>query len=356
MVEDVGVMPAADGSSSSTTPRRLWWWSSVAAALTSVAVLLMASARPGALIIRRLLEHDNRVSRPADEQRTEGVVEITDVPYDIGDADALLDVYFPSSVAALERRPLVVWMHGGAWIAGTKAAAAPYFRLLARGGFTVISVEYSRAPDARYPTPIRQINAAIAYALGHADRFHVDVEHVIVAGDSAGAQMASQIAAMVTNPEYAADVGITPSLRPEQLRGAILFCGAYDASGVARHPRAMTNTALRLFTRTVLWAYTGSRERDSAVLQQMSTIDHVTHDFPPTFISGGNADPLTDAHSRPFAARLADLGVDVTARFYAPDRTPALGHECQFRVETADGWATLQAVLGFARRHTDTDS
>jgi acetyl esterase/lipase len=80
----------------------------------------------------------------------------------------------------------------------------------------------------------------------------------------------------------------------------------------------------------------------------------VTREFPPTFISGGNADPLTDAHSRPFAARLVELGVDVSERFYAADRTPALGHEYQFRVESADGQAALQAVLGFVQRLMQT--
>jgi acetyl esterase/lipase len=162
--------------------------------------------------------------------------------------------------------------------------------------------------------------------------------------------MASQIATLVTSPVYASEVGIIPSLRPDQLRGTILFCGAYDAAGVARHPRVVPNTALRVFSRSVLWAYTGSRERVSTAMRQMSTIDHVTREFPPTFISGGNADPLTDAHSRPFAARLVELGVDVCARFYASDRTPALGHEYQFRLESVDGQATLQAVLGFVQR------
>ena len=51
--------------------------------------------------------------------------------------------------------------------------------------------------------------------LRHAGLFHVDGEQIIVAGDSAGAQMASQIATLVTNPEYASEVGIIPSLRPQ---------------------------------------------------------------------------------------------------------------------------------------------
>lgn len=51
-----------------------------------------------------------------------------------------------------------------------------------------------------------------------------------------------------------------------------------------------------------LWAYTGDRTpADSMAFQQMSTLNHVTSAFPPTYISGGNDDPLTDAQSKPLA-------------------------------------------------------
>lgn len=351
MTNEMTDVTTSDGSPSSFGTPRWLRWSSVALGLTGgVVVLFMTNARPGAFVLRYLLDRSPGAPTPSTAQSTTAVTSIRDVPYAPGEPDALLDVYFPTRIEAGDRLPTILWIHGGAWISGTKHAAAPYLELLAGSGFTVIAVEYSRAPNARYPTPIRQINDAIAHTTRHADGFHVDEERIIVAGDSAGAQMASQIATLVTSPAYASEVGITPSLRPDQLRGTILFCGAYDAAGVARHPRVLPNTALRVFSRSVLWAYTGGRERDSATLRQMSTIDHVTGEFPPTFISGGNADPLTDAHSRPFAARLIELGVDVSARFYAPDHTPPLGHEYQFRIESADGRAALQAVLGFVQR------
>ena len=332
------------------------WWSAAAGVTGGVVTMFMTSARPGALVWRAVITRSSRATSRAGSPPPPGVVAITDEQYEPGEDDARLDAYFPASLAAGERRPTVVWIHGGAWISGAKEVAAPYFAMLARGGFTVIAVEYSRAPDAQYPTPIVQINDALAYVQRHADRFHIDDEQIIVAGDSAGAQMASQIATLVTNPAYASDVGIRPSLRPEQLRGVILFCGAYDAAGVARHPELVPDAALRLLTRSVLWAYTGSRERNSVPLRQMSPIDHVTSAFPPTFISGGNADPLTDVHSRPFAARLVALGVDVTALFYEPGHTPAQGHQHQFRIETPDGRKALQAVLDFVRRFDRSSS
>ena len=286
---------SGEGSSSRGGGRRLLWWSTVMGITGSAVVVFVTSARPGALVFRSLIERSNRAHLSSATRSISGVTSVTDVHYEPSDPDARFDVYFPSSVAAGDRLPAVIWVHGGAWISGTKDVAAPYFAMLARSGVVVIAVEYSRAPDAKYPTPIVQINDAIAYVQRHAAEFHVDEAEIILAGDSAGAQMASQTAALVTNPAYALEVGITPSLDPDQLRGAILFCGVYDAAGVARHPRAVPNAALRVFSRSVLWAYTGTRERDSAMLRQMSTIDHATSAFPPTFISGGNADPLTDA-------------------------------------------------------------
>jgi acetyl esterase len=324
--------------------------SSTVAGLTGGVVLTFATSPwPSALVIRQLLERTSP-ARTLRAGSTAGVTSITDEQYLPGQHDARLDIYFPTATGANERLPAVVWVHGGAWISGHKEDAAPYFEMLALEGYAVIAVEYSRAPRTKYPTPLRQINDAIAYACRHADRFHIDDGQILVAGDSAGAQMSSQIAALVTNPDYASQLGIIPSLRPDQLRGVILFCGVYDANSTARHDQPLPDAVLQLFVASVLWAYTGSRDRNSATLRQMSTIDHATPDFPPTFISGGNADPFTDAHSRPFATRLAELGVDVTTLFYPRDHTPALGHEYQFRTESAAAQAALEALLDFINR------
>jgi acetyl esterase/lipase len=84
----------------------------------------------------------------------------------------------------------------------------------------------------------------------------------------------------------------------------------------------------------------------------MSTIDHVTPAFPPVFIGGGNADPLTEAHSRPFAARLRELGVAVSTLFYDADHRPPLGHEYQFDLDLAEGREALASTLDFLRAHT----
>ena len=315
---------------------------------------------PGALLIRRQFEKSGAdVKRAMEAHAPGGISSLTDQPYRPGDKYARLDVYFPETVRPDQRLPAVVWTHGGAWISGHKDDAAPYFQLIAAEGYAVVSLSYSLAPAATYPTAIHQVNEALSYIQQNAARFHVDPARIVLAGDSAGAQITSQIATLVTNPGYATKLGLASSLAPSQLRGTILFCGIYDmAVFLAKdHLPGSGSRAAKLIrwgTDESIWAYTGSRDHDSAVLRQMSSIEHATAAFPPTFISGGNADPLTDAQSRPMAAKLAGLGVKVTPLFYPPDHEPGLAHEYQFDLDNADGKNALAQMLGFLRQYTST--
>jgi acetyl esterase/lipase len=84
----------------------------------------------------------------------------------------------------------------------------------------------------------------------------------------------------------------------------------------------------------------------------MSTIDDVTADFPPTWISGGNGDPLTATQSRPLHDRLDQLGVDVTALFFPDDTQPPLPHEYQFHLDRPEAHQALQSTIDWLGRVT----
>ena len=79
----------------------------------------------------------------------------------------------------------------------------------------------------------------------------------------------------------------------------------------------------------------------------MSTIHHVDGNFPATYISGGNADPLTAENSKPFAAKLQSLGVNVTELFWPDEYTPPLPHEYQFRLNLDAAQTALTQTLAF---------
>ncbi len=272
---------------------------------------------------------------------------IRDQPFRTDDPDATFDVYFPTSTASDATLPSIVWTHGGAWLSGDKSNTTGYFALLASRGYTVVAVNYSLAPGSRYPKPVHQLNDALGYLIQEPQRFHIDPAGLVLAGDSAGAQITSQIACLMSNPAYAESIGVRPALSVEQIRGLILHCGFYDMRILIDRGRTAPSPLLRWGIKTMVWAYTGKRANDSPPIREMSTIDHVTSRFPPTFLSGGNGDPLTDAHSRPMAKRLHNLGVPVVTLFYNADHRPRLPHEYQFTLDHADGRKAFDTMVTF---------
>src|SRR5690606_541707 len=160
-------------------------------------------------------------------------------------------------------------------------------------------------------------------------------DRIVLAGDSAGAQLTAQMAVAATDKDYASWIGVEPALSPEQLRGVVLACGIYNVPAMDGG-QGLIGWGIE----QALWAYTGARDfASSEAARQMSTLFAVTQNFPSTFVTGGNADPLTSSQSKPLAEKLVRLGVDVDSLFYPDDHRPELGHEYQFDLSTPDARA-----------------
>jgi len=333
--------------------RRLGWFVGGAVATVAVGrIAARATPWPSALLIRSVFDRGAAATRAEFERHPPKapVDERLDVPYADDDSgtgdDTTLDVFGPAGV----ERPLptVVWIHGGAWISGSKDDVAPYLRILAAEGYRTIGLNYTIAPEATYPTAVRQLGTALAYVRDHAAELGVDPTRIVLAGDSAGAQLASQLAVLMTNPEYAALVDMEPALGPRQLVGVVLQCGVYDLRRMAS-----LRGILAWGFKSALWAYTGTRDWATGYQgSTMSTIDFVTKDFPPVYISGGNADGLTWIESIPMAQALQRVEVETRTRFYAADHEPPLPHEYQFHLDLDAAQLSLRDTLAFLKHVT----
>lgn len=325
--------------------RRPWRLTVVASGVFLIlfALAWIATPWPAALLIRGLFERGaaETVAEMLPYAPTGGLDEHRNVHYGDAGRDTIFDVFSPEG--GTDPLPTVVWIHGGAWISGFKEDVEPYVRMLASEGYTTVSLAYTVAPEAVYPTAVEQLNSALAHLVAHAEEYRIDPQRIVIAGDSAGANLTSQLAVITTNPTYARAMNLTPALRPEQLRGVILNCGIYDVSGIPDAP-GLGGWGFRI----ALWAYLGEKDWSAtAGGDEMSTLDFVTSDFPATWISGGNADPLTASQSKPMAERLGSLGVDVTEVFYPDDHVPALPHEYQFHLDFDDAHGAYESTVGF---------
>lgn len=319
----------------------------LAASLLTLAVLgfvaWQVSPWPRAMLIRYAFYNDTLKIVAAQEKHVPpGIGSFRDERYDAADRDALLDVFFASDRAKADPSlPTIVWVHGGGWVSGTKDQIANYAKVLAGRGFTVVSVNYSIAPEATYPTPVRQVNAALGYLSRNAARLNVNAANFVLAGDSAGSHITSQLANAITVADYAKAVGITPAISRVQLAGMVLYCGPYTTEGIN------LDGPFGGFLNTVLWSYSGTKDfRGNAQFQTAWVLNYLTADFPPSFISAGNADPLLP-QSIMLADKLSTLGVRVERLFFPKDYTPALPHEYQFDLDGDAGKLALERSIAF---------
>ena len=263
-----------------------------------------------------------------------------------------LDLYQPRDIAELGNRPTVVWIHGGGWISGSKQHARGYFKRLADQGYNVVSVEYQFAPQTIYPEQLLQINQALKFISEHAQAYHINAQHLYLAGDSAGANLVSHYAALLSNPDFARKSAISPLIQREQIKGLILHCGIYDMNAFIKTAR----DELKLIEWGVfnlVQAYTGNKKDDADFLKRISPIQYLTANYPPVFISGGNKDFLTRTQSVPFVSALLNQKIPVTEVFY-PESKEFLVHEYQFMMSKRASQQTFKQTIQFIQKYSDS--
>lgn len=215
--------------------------------------------------------------------------------------DLKLDLYQSSGAEASESaassqqttgpgkppRPLIVWVHGGAWRAGSKASV-PVLPMLDMG-FDIASVEYRLSPVARFPAQIHDIKAAIRYLRQHADRYGYDPERFVVAGASAGGHLAALVGVSNDVPGLEGSVGNRQSRSfSSDVQAAVSFYGASNLMTIlsqsTTHGLSVRVPALDLLL--------GGDPADHPELAKLaSPIVHVDQDDPPLWLIHGDADP-----------------------------------------------------------------
>lgn len=323
----------------------LWSAGILMATIVVIALAFYLSPWPSAFVIARAFSGGDTASETRLQKHVPAdIVTRRDLAYGKG-SDEVFDLNYPKAASA--PLPVIVWVHGGGWIGGSKDGVANYLKMLAGQGYATVGVEYSTGPGSIYPKPVRQVNAALDYLVHHADELRIDPDRIVLAGDSAGAQIAAQLALISTDPAYAARVGITPTLPPDHLRALLLLSGAYDLDAVDYEGDQ------GWFLRTVLWAYSGIKDfRDDEQFRLMSITPHVTKTFPRSFISSGNGDPL-EPQAVALADKLRALDVGVDTLFFPADLSPALPHEYQFNLDTPQGREALTRTIAFLEAITE---
>ena len=273
---------------------------------------------------------------------------IRDVPYQgDGHVDHLLDIYRP--VGRPGPHPVVFYVHGGGFSLLSKDTHWIMALVFARFGYLVFNISYRLAPRHPYPAAIRDTLEAYRWTVANAARFGGDLDRLVVAGESAGANLVTSLtlATCYQRPEPWAretfDLGVVPDV-------AVPACGIFQVSDAERFARRRRlPRVVRAVLEDVSSAYLRGVDREPAgVLDLADPLVVLERGEPPDrplpafFLPVGTRDPLLD-DTRRMRRALEALGAPVRASYY-PGEMHAF-HALVFRERSRDCWADIFAFI-----------
>ena len=158
-----------------------------------------------------------------------GTIMHQNIPYD---TDTLkrhkLDIYLPQN--AKRNLPLVVWLHGGAWMLNDKYADMGYMKNTVKSfleeGYAFASIDYRYSTEAIFPAQIQDCNQALAFLYTHAEKYHLDKDKIALIGFSAGGHLASLVA--LSNNNRVATFSKNGKQPPFKIKAVIDFYGPFN--------------------------------------------------------------------------------------------------------------------------------
>jgi acetyl esterase/lipase len=128
-----------------------------------------------------------------------------DIVYrEVGGRELKLD-YYPAVTTGVAPPPLVVVLHGGAWITGKRQDMAAMCMALSRQGMAAATVQYRLAPTSKWPSQIDDAQAAVRHLRKNAAKYRFNADRVGAAGFSAGAHLALLLGSMETRDKTGPD-------------------------------------------------------------------------------------------------------------------------------------------------------
>jgi len=200
----------------------------------------------------------------------------------VADTALKLDLYLPEGTGPA---PLLVFVHGGGWEAGSKAGM-PLGGLVERG-FAVASVDFRPASKAPFPGQVHEIKAAVRFLRASAKQYGYDASRIGIVGVSSGGHLAAMVGTTNGDPELEGSLGDHAG-ESSAVQAIVSYFGAANLTTILAQ-----STPFGLGVREpALTRLLGSLPKDNeAAARKASPVFYVDARDPPLFMFHGDQDP-----------------------------------------------------------------
>ena len=229
-------------------------------------------------------------------------VDIEDLKVDTGQWGSI-NVRFVRPEGNTDKLPVIFYIHGAGWVFGSAQTHDKLIRELAvRTNSVVVFPEYSRSPEAKYPTAIEQSYAVLQKLSELAESKGLDLTELAVAGDSVGGNMATVMTIL------------TKERQGLPIQKQLLFYPVTDANFTTDSYQEFAENYF-LTKEGMKWFWdqytTDDSERSEITASPLRATSEDLADLPPALILTGEADVLRD-EGEAYSRKLRDVGVAVT--------------------------------------------
>ena len=216
-----------------------------------------------------------------------------------------LDLYLPMESES-KTMPLIVWIHGGAWLGGDKAGC-PAVRFVRRG-YAVASINYRLSQEAIFPAQLHDCKAAIRWLHANAEKYGIDPDRVGVWGASAGGHLVALLGTTGDVKDLEGDEG---NLKySSRVQAVCDWFGPTDFTKMSAFPTSMKHDAPDSPEAKLIG---GPVQENKDKAARANPITYAAKTAPPFLIMHGDKDPLVPHNqSELLDETLKKAGVDVT--------------------------------------------
>lgn len=238
----------------------------------------------------KFLDFTELIALVALARSTKDVNVITGIKYGDGHREEL-DLIYNDSV---NKKPLLIYIHGGGFISGVRKMRKYLCADYARAGYFVANLDYELAPVALFPYQFKQLFKAIEWLIDNADKYNLDLNRVVVAGESAGGYLSSYVAAIVKNKALYDTLGIDFKYKESfDVHAAIHLNGCFNAEKMADLNFPNMPIFIKSFFDKTCEEIKALSEDEKAIL---SPSEQIRNNYPPTVVGRSKMDGL-DAES-----------------------------------------------------------